>query len=153
MVRGPAGSRHGRDAGRLRRTWQRYRWQMTALAAVSAVVLGIVGMGQLNRTTAIIDRLYGTVELFSFSFSSSRNSLPVTLEIARFLAPLTVAYAGFRAIATIFVQQWTEFRVQALFHDHVVVCGLGRAGLRFAISFRSRGIKVVAIEKDPSPTV
>ena len=78
--------------------------------------------------------------------------MPVTLEIARLLAPLTVAYAGFQAIAAIFVQQWTEFRVQVLFREHVVVCGLGWTGLRFAITFHDQGMQVVAIEKSPSAT-
>jgi voltage-gated potassium channel Kch len=126
---------------------------MTAAAAVAAVTLGMIGIGQFDEKSAIIDRLYGTLELFSFSFGTrSSNSLPVALEIARFLAPLTVAYAGFQAIAAIFVQQWSEFRVQVLFRDHVVVCGLGWTGLRFAITFRALGMKVVAIEKNPSAT-
>jgi hypothetical protein len=34
----------------------------------------------------------------------------------------------------------------------VVVCGLGRTGLRFATTFRERGMKVVAIESNPSAT-
>jgi hypothetical protein len=133
--------------------WRSYRWQLTATAAIAAVALGFIGMSQLNDKTAVVDRLYGTIALFSFSFSAGANtSLPVTLEIARLLAPLTVAYAGFQAIATIFVQQWTEFQVQVLFRDHVVVCGLGRTGLRFAITFRDQGMQVVAIEKTPSAT-
>lgn len=126
---------------------------MTAAAAVAAAVFGFIGIGQLNHKTAIIDRLYGTVALYSFSYSvGAKNSLPVALEIGRILAPLTVAYAGFRAIAAIFVQQWTEFRVGALFRGHVVVCGLGWTGLRFAITFREMGMRVVAIEASPSAT-
>jgi hypothetical protein len=133
--------------------WRRYRWQLTAAAAIAAVVLGFIGMTQFDPKTAVVDRLYGTVALFSFSFSAgAKTSLPVTLEIARLLAPLTVAYAGFQAIAAIFVQQWTEFRVQVLFRDHVVVCGLGWTGLRFAITFHDQGMQVVAIEKNPSAT-
>jgi TrkA-N domain/RyR domain len=133
--------------------WRRYRWQLTATAAVAAVALGFIGMGQLNGKEAVVDRLYGTIALFSFSFSAGENtSLPVTLEIARLLAPLTVAYAGFQAIAAIFVQQWTEFQVQVLYREHVVVCGLGRTGLRFATTFRDRGRQVVAIEKNPTAT-
>lgn len=138
---------------RLRALWRNYRWQMTAVTAIAAVVLGIIGIGQYNHDEAAIDRLYSTIELFSFSFQSRPGaSLPVALEIARFLAPLTVAYAGFRAIASIFVQQWTKFRVQVLFRDHVVVCGLGWTGLRFAITFRERGMKVVAVDRNPSAT-
>jgi hypothetical protein len=77
---------------------------MTAAAALAAVVLGLIGIGQLDPRTAIVDRLYGTVELFSFSFETgTAPSLPIALEIARFLAPVTVAYAGFQAIAAIFV--------------------------------------------------
>jgi TrkA-N domain/RyR domain len=133
--------------------WRRYRWQLTATAAVAAVVLGFIGITQFDDKEAVVDRLYGTIALFSFSFSAGdKTSLPITLEIARLLAPLTVAYAGFQAIAAIFVQQWTEFRVQVLFRDHVVVCGLGWTGLRFAITFHDQGMQVVAIEKTPSAT-
>jgi hypothetical protein len=126
---------------------------VTGVAAVAAVVLGYIGIGQLDSQTAVIDRLYSTIELFSFSYSAgTHHSLPVALEVARFVAPLTVAYAGFRAIASIFVQQWTEFRVQVLYRDHVVICGLGWTGLRFATTFRAQGMQVVVIEREPSAT-
>ncbi|MBC7289468.1 MAG: NAD-binding protein, partial [Armatimonadetes bacterium] len=36
-----------------------------------------------------------------------------------------------------------------LFENHVVVCGLGDSGLRFALAFREEGWPVVAIEQDP----
>jgi hypothetical protein len=150
----PAVGKSGTDfTGRFRWVWRQFRWQLTAAAAVTAVTLGLIGIGQLNERISVVDRLYSTIELFSFSFAATPGrSLPVTLEVARFLAPLTVAYAGFQAIAAIFVQQWTEFRVQVLFRDHVVVCGLGRTGLRFATTFRQHGMKVVAIERNPSAT-
>jgi hypothetical protein len=153
-VASPAAGRSGIGASvGFRALWGRYRWQLTAASAIAAVVLGIIGIGQYHSGEEPIDRVYSTIELFSFSFSTRPDtSLPVTLEIARFLAPLTVAYAGFRAIAAIFVQQWTEFRVQVLFRDHVVVCGLGRTGLRFATEFRDRGMKVVAVERNPTAT-
>ena len=76
--------------------------------------------------------------------------MPPALEVARWLAPLAVAYVVFRALAAIFAEQWVRLRVRVMFRNHVIVLGLGRCGMRLAVSFYERGDRVVAVDRDPS---
>lgn len=140
---------------RLRALWRQCRWAMTGATVVAVLILGIVGFGEYRRPGSAaaplpyLDRLYNTVGLFSFS-TAVTPPLPTALEVARWLAPLAVAYAGFRALAAIFGEQWVRLRVRVMFRKHVVVLGLGRCGMRLAVSFHERGDRVVAVDSDPS---
>jgi hypothetical protein len=150
MVRGTARYR------RVRILWREYRWAVTGLMVVAVLILGILGFGEHRPrsgggTTAlpILDRLYDTLALFSFN-QNLDPPLPPALEIARWVAPLAVAYAGFRVLAAIFAEQWVRLRVRVLMRRHVIVLGLGRCGMRLAITFRERGERVVAVDKGPA---
>jgi hypothetical protein len=118
----------------MRAGWRRWRWLVATLVALVALVLGYVGFGEQNPRLSAADRLYSALLLFRF-VTDTQPPFPGTLEIARWLAPLPVAYALFQAISAIFAKQWMQFRVW-LTRDHVVICGLGRSGLLLAKSFR-----------------
>jgi hypothetical protein len=114
-------------------------------------VLGFIGVGQNDPASSLIDRVYGTLQLFFLAYAPvPGHAISVALQLGRFLAPVAVAYVGLQAVATLFVQQASELRIRALFRRHLVVCGLGRAGLNFAIAFSATGTKVVAVDVDPS---
>ncbi|HUK68245.1 MAG TPA: RyR domain-containing protein [Streptosporangiaceae bacterium] len=141
---------------RLRVLWRQYRWAATGAMVTAVLILGIVGFGEYRRSPGTataplpyLDRLYDTVGLFSFS-TAVTPPLPPMLEVARWLAPLAVAYVGFRALAAIFAEQWLRLRVRIMFRNHVIVLGLGRCGMRLAVSFYERGDRVVAVDRDPS---
>ncbi|MGH3721799.1 MAG: NAD-binding protein [Pseudonocardiaceae bacterium] len=135
----------------LRQTWRRYRGQVAGVAVLAALVLGVVGFGERNPQLSVADRCYAAIQLFSMGGDASKPPLPVPLQIARWLAPLTVAYAVFRTLSTIFLHQWTQTRIRIFFHHHVIICGLGTAGLRFATGFHDRGDRVVVIDRAPLP--
>ena len=142
---------------RLRRLWRQYRWAVTGAMVVAVLILGIVGFGEYRRYPGpaaapppYLDRLYYTLSLFSFSTPVVIPPLPLALEVARWLAPLALAYVGFQALAAIFAEPWLRVRVRVMFRNHVIVVGLGRCGMRLAVSFHERGDRVVAIDKDPS---
>jgi hypothetical protein len=121
------------------------------VAAAAGIVLGFIGVGQNDPTSSIIDRVYATLQLFFLGYSPvPRHGISAALQLGRFLAPVAVAYVGLQAVAALFVQQASELRIRALFRHHLVVCGLGRAGLDFAIAFAATGTKVVAVDVDPS---
>ena len=155
-------ARRAQSAGRhTRHFWRRWSWGVIGTIAVVAFVLGVIGygsvheeMGELVTSTGgprldFVDRLYYAILLFKFS-TVVDPPYGVALEIARWLAPLTTAYAGFRVIADVFNDRWVRFRASHLFRGHVVVCGLGRCGLRIATA--DWGMPVVAIEHAPSAT-
>lgn len=129
---------------------------VTGATAAAALVLGVIGFGEYDprngsipSSQPFVDRLYETVSLFSFN-QNLTPPLPAALEIARWLAPLAVAYAGFRVLAAIFAEQWVWFRVRIMFRRHVIVLGLGSCGMRLATSFRQRGDRVVAVDLNPA---
>jgi hypothetical protein len=143
-----AGRRFVQRTGELRR---KYRWIATAVVAVAAFVLGFIGWSaKPGGPSSVVDRLYATVVLFRFNTVLSNPPYPAPLEVARWLAPLTLAYAFFSAVGSVFSEQWTRFRVRLFARDHVIVCGLGLCGSRLADSFRDQGETVVAIDRDPS---
>jgi hypothetical protein len=69
------------------------------------------------------------------------------LQVARFLVPALAAYTALLALAMIFTQQSQQVRLWFM-RDHVIICGLGRKGVRLANQFRDIGDKVVVIEAD-----
>lgn len=144
---------------RTRAGWRRYRWLVTGLVALFAFWLGYVGFGEQNPRLSRVDRLYAGVQLFRF-FTDAPPPFTGTLELARWLAPLTVAYAFFQAIATIFAEHLMQLRVR-LTKDHVVICGLDRCGIRLARSFHEgtssdvgttarEAMPVVVIDRNPT---
>ena len=153
------GVEHTTGAHRYRRfrvLWRQYHWAATGATAAAALVLGVIGFGEYHPSSGgvsssqpFVDRLYETVSLFSFN-QNLTPPLPAALEIARWLAPLAVAYAGFRVLAAIFAEQWAWFRVRIMFRRHVIVLGLGSCGMRLATSFRQRGDRVVAVDQNPA---
>lgn len=141
----------------VRREYSKRRWALIGALALTALILGTIGLGQIEVGTSsntdqfipLPDRLYYLVGLFRLSSPVSRFPLPVTLEVARWLAPLTLLLAGLGAITTIFGEQVGQLRVYLWYRNHVVVCGAGRVGMRLTGTFRNRNRKVVVIDHDP----
>lgn len=135
----------------VRRQWKRHRLLVMSVLALLSLVLGYVGFEQrFGGSLSIGDRLYRTLKLFSFDAADVRTPVNPALEIARWLAPVTTAYAGFRVLSAIFREQATRLRIQWAVTDHVLICGLGELGQRLAQSFRQGGDRVVIIEHDPT---
>jgi len=128
-----------------------WRWIVIGAVAIVAFTLGMIGLGSRPGWGAWDDRVYGSLLLFRFA-TPGAPPYDATLEIARFLALASIAYATFRGVSAIFRDQWERFRIKTYFHDHVVVCGLGYSGMRLAKSFRNAPghTRVVAIDVAPS---
>ena len=130
----------------VRTTW------VTAALAAAAFVLGVVGYleaGGVSVATAV----YNTLSLFTLSFAMpphiSESALPVTLELARFLAPAATVLAAATIAARVFRDQFDRVRARHS-RGHVVVCGLGRVGSIIASRLHAAGYRVLAIERDPN---
>jgi len=136
---------------RLGRAWYLVRWPVLAFSGGLALVLGMVGFHELLEPETpglgFVDYLYLSLQLFVFEFGAEPQPIPPTLQFARLLAPATSAYAAFRALAALFDQQFDEFRLRFA-RNHVVVCGLGKHGLRLVQGFHEAGDRVVVIERD-----
>jgi hypothetical protein len=94
-----------------------------------------------------LDILYLSLQLFTLESGSVGGPLPLSLEVARLLAPAVAAYTLLSALAGLFSEQIQSIRMR-FSRDHVVICGLGRKGALLAREFRARGQRVVGIDMD-----
>jgi hypothetical protein len=133
------------------RWWSDYHWLILLVIGLAALLLGQIGFIKNNIATGeertFLDNLYRTLGLLSMNSGSVAGPVSWELQIARFLVPVVAAYTALLALATVFTQQSQQVRLWFI-RDHVIICGLGRKGIRLANQFRQRGEKVVAIEPD-----
>jgi hypothetical protein len=125
---------------------------ITLPAGAAALALGFIGFSQQEPSWSALNRLYAAVELFRLYTDSRKPPNNIYLEVARWLAPMTVGYAAVLAFAQIFRKQWIVFRTRFT-HDHVVICGLGRCGIRLARSFRKSREHRAVVVIDRNPTI
>jgi hypothetical protein len=135
-----------------------FRWALLGFAALVAFALGWVGYtrhlnelyaeGALKHPPQATDIAYETVKLFLMG-SPGTTGLPVTIEIARILAPVVAGYAALSGLALLFHDRFQQLRIP-LMRDHVIICGLGYAGSLFGDHLRKAGHKVVVVELDPT---
>lgn len=129
------------------------QWRLLGVAGVTAFALGYVGMHAYQLATdgpaGLFDITYRVLQLFVLESGAlmDGDAIPVTLEVARFLAPAVGAAALLRVLATLFRDQLQLLRMRLL-RGHVIVCGLGRKGLGLARSLRAERVAVVVIELD-----
>jgi len=128
------------------------RWPLIAVLFVAALVLGWIGFDRSlaapGQPGTFLDKLYLSLQLFVLQSGAVPPPVPWQLEVARFLAPATTAYATVSALVAVLDEQVSALRAR-LSSDHVVVCGLGRLGALVAKGLRGAGYDVVAIEADP----
>ena len=139
-----ASSPAGQPAGR--------PWWGVAILGFLALALGTHGFygapGADDRPAGFLDALYNAMRLFHMHFDYRAPALPVTLEIARFLAPLVLVVTLFKGFMIV-ARSHHHALLHRSKHGHVVICGLGQKGLQLARQARARGEWVVVIEKDP----
>ena len=128
------------------------RWPLIAALFATAVVLGWIGfdrsLAASGQPGSFLDKLYLSLQLFVLQSGAVSPPVPWQLDVARFLAPATTAYATVSALVAVLGEQISGIRAR-LSADHVVVCGLGRIGGLVAKGMRGAGYNVVAIEADP----
>lgn len=120
---------------------------------VISIILGTVGFSRYflinGESKSIATAFYDTLWLFTIEAGNLPEPIPWELEVARWLSPALSMYAIILGIAAIFRNQVKELGL-VFKQDHVIICGLGRTGLKLAQSFREDDYPVVVIEKDPA---
>ncbi len=135
-----------------------FRWALLGVVALIAFALGWAGYtehlnelyaeGALKHPPQWTDIAYDTFKLFLLG-SPDRTGLPVTIEIARILAPVVAGWAALSGLAVLFHDRFQQLRIP-LMRGHVVVCGLGYVGRVFTENLRQAGRRVVVVESDPA---
>src|ERR1017187_10000635 len=132
--------------------WHRH-WQRRTLFVCFAtgMVFGTIGYTQYLPGTSFTNALYGAVQLFSFHSPHFETDVPWTLEIGRWLAGVTTAFAGFQLLRRMWQEERDAQRIRRM-KQHVIVCGLGRRGLAAVQNLTLQQRKrVVVIDKAPAP--
>jgi len=141
---------------------KRHEWTILGCLAAIAFVLGVSGVlwcasseapGQPLAFDTWIDAIYFSVRLFKFDYDLSGDPRDVylssnwMLQVARILAPLTLAFAVVKGVMMA-AAQWFNLWAISRWTGHAVVCGAGERGRQLALALRSEGKQVVVIEKD-----
>jgi hypothetical protein len=138
---------------RVRPFWQGFRWPFIAILAVLALVLGGIGFDSYLDARGVSrsfwHKVYLSLQLYGLESGNLDPPIPLPLEVARLLAPIAAGFAAFGALAAIFRQQIARWFMRLRARDHVIVCGLGRAGRLLSHEFRARGQRVIVIDRDP----
>lgn len=134
---------------------KRHEWWIVGALACLAFALGYAGMASYYSTVGIssspLDIVYGVLHLYRVSYpidgvSGGALSAPnLMVQIARFLAPATVAYSLLRLVAAAIGDAASKLAV-AGYEDHVVVCGAGERGFMIATSLLSLGRRVLVVD-------
>ena len=133
------------------RWWSDYHWPILLVLGLVTLLMGLIGFTKNGISTGeertFLDNLYLTLGLLSMNSGSVPGPVSWELQVARFLVPALAAYTALLAVAMVFTQQSQQVRLWFM-RDHVIICGLGRKGVRLANQFRDCGKKVVVIEAD-----
>jgi voltage-gated potassium channel Kch len=149
-----------KHTGDLRRRWRAlvrvvsgYRWHILGAAGLVAFVLGWIGLHDYWTNYAddpkgpgASDLAYQSFKLFLLNAPDDPD-MPVTLDIARFLAPAVFGWAGLSALGMVFRDRLQQMRIPSM-RGHVVICGLGYVGSVFLRNLRDAQERVVVIEAD-----
>jgi len=141
---------------------------LAAALGVGALVLGFLGWRNVSQSgSSAFDDLYRSLQLFAFEWTNPEGKVPWTLDVARFLAPLAVAYSAVATFLALARDRSQRAYVRAFARRHFVVIGLGGTGGVVAESLRRpartaqekgrrwpwrRAPQVVVIESDPRNT-
>lgn len=136
-------------------SWERIEWPLTFGMALISFALGLVGYSQLLHGSSLADGnwswtdvLYGTLRLFVLDADADGGSAswPVALQVARLLAPFSLAWAairGFLVVARDSIQERRVARQLQRMEGHTVLLGGGATGAVLWKRLVERGDDVV----------
>jgi hypothetical protein len=124
---------------------KRHEWTLVGAVAVFAFVIGAIGMRLQLATQGTeatwADAAYFSLRLFTFEYDlGGEGNAPYAadnwlLQVARFLAPTTLAYAVVKGLMVAAAYQFDLWSL-SLWKGHAVVCGAGERGRQLAVALR-----------------
>lgn len=117
-------------------------------SALIALGLGTWGFRIVEPNQGFAGQLYRGLQLFGLESGAIDSPVPIPLELARWLAPMTLAGGLIGLLSSLLGSQIERFRLRRLSRHHII-CGLGSKGMALAEDLLKDGCKVLAL--DPSP--
>jgi TrkA-N domain/RyR domain len=138
------------------------RWLIVLAIAAVAFILGIIGLNQyLSHQQAPpafgrgwADILYYDLELYVFNAAPVQGPgpFPLTLQIARFLAPAVTVLAGVETLRLLLGEQFRRW-ASASAVKHAIVTGDGAMAVELARNLRKEYRKVVLVSASWATTI
>jgi hypothetical protein len=130
-------------------------WALIIISAIVGFILGILGFTDYyggpsaSAHPSVTDILYYSARLFVVEWDiPAGDAVPKTLEVARWLAPLSLSAAAIKTLLNFARDQVQLIRCR-VHRNHAIVCGLGRQGFQLVSNLTANGLKVIVIELDP----
>jgi voltage-gated potassium channel Kch len=136
------------------------RWLIVLAAAAVAFIAGYIGLGEYlshqivpEFGTGWADILFYDLQLFVFNAAPAEGTgpFPVTLEIARFLAPATTALAGVETVRLLLGEQLRRWSAASA-SGHAIVTGDGPVAVELARKLREEYRRVVLVSSNWATT-
>ncbi len=121
-------------------------WWISAVAVV--LVIGLVFFPREYKGLSFWESLYYTIRLFILEHDLPRFPRSWPLVFIHFAAPAIALSAVWTAIKRLFHLTpglWTRW-----LSNHVLVCGVGRAGKVIAAALKRKGVRVVGVDLGPA---
>ena len=138
------------------KTHQGLRWGLLSIGVGCVLAMGLVGFRIYYRSVPAyagatwMDCTYASLRLFGFNCDGDWGTpKPLILDIARFVAPLLLAWGVIRVVLAIFCKQADVIRVRFM-QQHCIVCGVSEHGDHLVSDLIARGKRVVVIERESS---
>ena len=130
----------------------RIEWTIVMVLGVIAYILAFIGFNTYFVANGIerniLDLIFHSIKIFGMELVDEYVSpLPITLEIARWLAPGVLLYTAIKGIIFLIGKTLLMMRVRR-FKGHIIIEGINK-GSSFLISdFLKKGVKVVVLSED-----
>lgn len=121
----------------------------TGILLISSVCLGTIGFNKVDEFT-FQESLYSSFRLFflDFDLPPENHNIPVLLDIARWIAPITVFLSVILGVIISFIQQLRIWLLRWS-RSHIVISGVNSYSYELIVDLLNKGKKVVVIEPDP----
>ena len=117
--------------------------------APASLILGYAGYRTMpNGGLSPPDALFGALQLFVMEAPRNQPNAPWMLNLARFTAPLTLAFATVLAVVAVLGEQARRATLAWRGHDHIVILGLSDSSAEMVRALRERAETVVVVEAD-----
>jgi voltage-gated potassium channel Kch len=119
------------------------------VAAVAAFILGYIGYRAVpGNAYSPSDAVYWSLNLFVLHLAPTPGGVPLTLNVARFLAAAVAAYAVIAAVAAVLRDRWETWWIGVFARNHTVVVGSGPAARVLVDALRAAKERVVVIASE-----
>lgn len=130
---------------------KRYEWIVLIISTILSWILGFIGFyiffSESGKPFTFSDIAYLSLQLFTFNSGIVDGHIPFILDIARFMAPLTLVYAAIIAFMWFINRQYKKIKL-AWYKNHTIFLGMGKFGMQLLKDLQKPGEKIVVVTKE-----